>query len=153
MKRILKFIPMLIMMGVIFFFSQMPGEESAEASGKIFNEVMKVVEQINKTGLTSLSPEKVHWLIRKGAHFTEYALFGWFTIYALTDFFKNKWTACIFSEALVFLYATSDEFHQSFVPGRYMSAGDVGIDSMGALLGIWLFVLFHRSHKKKKKKH
>ncbi len=152
MKRILKFIPMLVMMGVIFFFSQMPGEESAAASGKIFNEVMKIVEQINQTGLTHLSPDRIHWLIRKAAHFTEYAVFGWCTIYALTDLFKNKWTACIFSEAIVFLYAVSDEFHQNLIPGRYMSAGDVGIDSMGALLGIWMFVLFHKSKKRKKKK-
>ncbi len=151
MKRILKFIPMFVMMGVIFFFSQMPGEESAAASGKIFNEVMKIVEQINQTGLTHLTPDKIHWLIRKCAHFTEYAVFGWCTIYALTDLVRNKWVACIFSETIVFLYAISDEFHQHLIPGRYMSAGDVGIDSLGALLGIWLFVLFHRTKKKSKK--
>ena len=34
------------------------------------------------------------------------------------------------------LYAASDEFHQSFVPGRGPSIIDVGIDSLGVFTGI-----------------
>ena len=141
---------MIIMMIIIFMFSAMPSEESGEASGKILTEVLKIVESIKKTGLDQATINRIHWLIRKCAHFTEYAVFGWFTIYSLTDLVKNKWAACIFSEAIVFVYAVSDEIHQYLVPGRYMSAGDVGIDSLGALFGIWLFVIFHRGKKKKK---
>ena len=39
------------------------------------------------------------------------------------------------------LYATSDEIHQAFVPGRGPQVTDVMIDSMGVVLGI-LIVLF-----------
>ena len=147
MKRkstILKFIPMFIMMGVIFVFSQMPGDESGEMSGKILDEVIKIVNTISKQGIHGIDTEKLHWFIRKCGHFSEYALFGWCTIYALTDLVRNKWAACIFSEAIVFVYAVTDEFHQHLVPGRYMSAADVGIDSLGALLGIWIFVIFKK---------
>jgi VanZ family protein len=41
---------------------------------------------------------------------------------------------------LTALYASTDEFHQTFVPGRHGSAVDVAIDSTGALialLGMW----------------
>jgi VanZ family protein len=39
----------------------------------------------------------------------------------------------------VTLYGVSDEFHQSFVPGRDSSAGDVAKDLGGALLGVLIF--------------
>ena len=103
-KTLFKFLPMIIMMIIIFLFSAMPSEESGEASGKILTEVLKIVESIKKTGLDQSTINRIHWLIRKCAHFTEYAVFGWFTIYALTDLVKNKWAACIFSEAIVFVY-------------------------------------------------
>jgi len=34
-----------------------------------------------------------------------------------------------------FLYAISDEFHQSFVPGRNMAVLDICFDSSGVLFG------------------
>jgi VanZ family protein len=39
---------------------------------------------------------------------------------------------------LATLYGVSDEWHQSFVPGRDSSAGDVAKDAVGASLGVWL---------------
>ena len=41
------------------------------------------------------------------------------------------------------LYAASDEFHQSFSPGRTPKVTDVYIDTLGVILGI-LLVLFIR---------
>ena len=37
------------------------------------------------------------------------------------------------------LYGVSDEWHQSFVPGRDSSGGDVAKDAGGACLGVLLF--------------
>jgi VanZ family protein len=41
---------------------------------------------------------------------------------------------------LATLYGLSDEFHQSFVPGRTAAAGDLAADSLGGLVG----ALLHR---------
>ena len=52
------------------------------------------------------------------------------------------------------LYAASDEFHQSFVPGRSPSIVDVGIDSLGVLTGILavlIIISIYRALKSDKK--
>jgi len=42
---------------------------------------------------------------------------------------------------LSFLYACSDEFHQTFVPGRAGQFKDVLIDTAGALIGLIVVTL------------
>lgn len=44
--------------------------------------------------------------------------------------------------ALGLLYAVSDEWHQSWVPGRDPSLGDLAADTLGLLLGYWMFSSF-----------
>ena len=54
----------------------------------------------------------------------------------------------IYPATLSFLYAVSDEFHQSFVPGRSASIRDVLIDTIG-IIGFYIaakiFVLNQRN--------
>ena len=49
-----------------------------------------------------------------------------------------------------FLYACSDEFHQSFVPGRGPAFKDVMIDSTGALVGLTIIYIKNLRNSKKK---
>lgn len=44
--------------------------------------------------------------------------------------------------SLGLLYAVSDEWHQSWVPGRDPSLGDLAADTLGLLLGYWMFSVF-----------
>lgn len=39
------------------------------------------------------------------------------------------------------LYAMGDEYHQMFVPGRRFETGDILLDILGAVLGILVFIL------------
>ena len=39
-------------------------------------------------------------------------------------------------------YATTDELHQAFVPGRTPKLTDILIDSSGAMLGTGVYLLF-----------
>lgn len=50
---------------------------------------------------------------------------------------------------LGFIYAVSDEIHQSFVPGRDCSAGDLLADIVGLLVGLSLYSWYRRRQKKK----
>ncbi len=68
---------------------------------------------------------------------TEYAILAQLVTRGLRG--STTWsTPKIYYSALVFvlLYATSDEFHQSFVVGRQGSPIDVMIDVFGAWLGL-----------------
>jgi len=42
------------------------------------------------------------------------------------------------------LYAISDETHQIFVPGRSAQISDVLIDSVGAIVGILMYLVLAR---------
>jgi VanZ family protein len=83
-------------------------------------------------------------LVKKGGHMIGYAILA-FLYWRALDFREKKvWLAWF----LAVLYAMSDEFHQSFVPGRYPSVLDVLIfDNFGALISLGLL----NRYKKRKR--
>ena len=77
----------------------------------------------------------IHFLLRKLAHLTEYGMFGLFLYHSFTFRQLKSWnTRSAFSAVVVAgLFSLTDEYHQSFVPGRTASIVDCGIDTFGAL--------------------
>lgn len=146
-KRFIKFIPMILMMAVIFLFSCKQGDDSSEQSGRILQAIIKIVENFSSGGISDEMLGYLHLFIRKAAHFTEYALLGVTIIYAIYDFFKRKALSIPVSFLIAVLYASSDEVHQYFVPGRYGTPMDVLIDSCGAITGIVISFLIFRKKK------
>ena len=49
------------------------------------------------------------------------------------------------------LYGISDEYHQSFVPGREAGVADAIADTIGGFLGVWIY-LFRQERIKNKQK-
>jgi VanZ family protein len=74
--------------------------------------------------------------VKKGGHMIGYALLA-LSYWQVFQFRQGKqWLAWCFAV----LYAVTDEFHQSFVPGRGASIWDVLVfDNLGALISLWLF--------------
>jgi VanZ family protein len=74
-------------------------------------------------------------LVKKGGHAVGYAILA-LLYWRAFDFKDSKrWVAWL----LAVLYALTDEFHQSFVPGRHPAIWDVMIfDNFGALMSLWL---------------
>jgi VanZ family protein len=87
------------------------------------------------------SPETlavVHFITRKIAHFTEYAILAFLAARAfLTEPRKaisSRWfLICV---TLIVVYALVDEYHQSFVPSRTASIFDSLIDMAGGLTAL-----------------
>jgi VanZ family protein len=78
------------------------------------------------------------WILKKLAHLAEYAiltLLVWRAVSGGTGERTKRWVPWVIP-AICIAYAASDEYHQSFVPGRRSSAGDVLIDTFGILLAL-----------------
>ena len=104
-------LPAIIWMAVIFYFSSLPNLQS---------------------GL----PTAWDMILRKAAHIFEYlvlTLLIWLGLRPTKLFRFNKLQIVFI---LAWLYALSDEWHQSFVPTRDGNLFDVGIDSIGIVIGI-----------------
>ncbi len=67
-------------------------------------------------------------------HFAEYAVLGVLVLFASRRLPITP--RALVALTLCSLYAVSDEFHQSFVPGRVPDVADWAVDTLGAGLGI-----------------
>lgn len=137
-KKIIRWLPVIIWMIVIFIFSSQNGSESG-------NNNRFVIEFLRHIGLNldKILGSNSDFYVRKLAHMTEYFILFMFIYRALNkDFNFNKSAA--FSIIIVFLYASSDEYHQSFVPGRGPSFRDVLIDTCGGIIA-FLTIMMARS--------
>lgn len=153
MKRILYFIPALCMMIVIFAFSSKPADISGKSSMRIANKIYSVYEGI--TGRTKTEEERLYeveildHIVRKGAHVTEFALLAAAWAWPLSKSGLKGIKLALTAIGLTVLYAASDEYHQTFVPGRSGEIKDVCIDGIGALIGYFAFnaLVFIRSKR------
>jgi len=71
-------------------------------------------------------------------HVPAYAALAWSWCWALDAWLRVPFARAIAACAIASAYGVFDEWHQSFVPGRYASLTDVILNVAGAVLGIWL---------------
>jgi VanZ family protein len=106
---ILRFLPALLMMLAIFLFSAGHGFETPK--------------------------RLLGFIVNKGGHMIGYAILSlayWRTFEFRGDRSRVAWLLAV-------LYALTDEYHQTFVPGRHPRLFDVLVyDNLGALIGLWL---------------
>ncbi|HEY6465653.1 MAG TPA: VanZ family protein [Candidatus Acidoferrales bacterium] len=81
---------------------------------------------------SSQSLERMHFFIRKSGHFTEYFILSLLILRGIRAGRKKVRLAWMAIALLgVALYASLDEFHQRFVPGRTAAVSDVILDTTG----------------------
>ena len=91
--------------------------------------------------------ERMHFMIRKSAHFSEYFVFSLFLMRGMRgndDGWKLRWA--IWALLIAAGYSALDEYHQSFVPSRGASLWDSLLDTTGAAVSqfvLWLWIRFH----------
>ena len=85
----------------------------------------------------------IHFLARKAAHVTEYAILTGLLFRALRGSMVGFWRRAAIALIPALIFAPTDEFHQSFVPSRTASPIDVLIDYSGAILGIVICRALH----------
>lgn len=91
--------------------------------------------------MTQTHVEAIHHAIRKCCHLTEYAILATLLWRAVRKPVRRdprpwSWREATIAIIIVFLYASTDEFHQMFVPTRTPMVSDVFIDTSGAVIGM-----------------
>lgn len=114
-RIILFWFPVILWMGLIFFLSSFNKLQASPIAWKDF-------------------------VIRKLAHLTEYFILYCLLFRALKNTGNLKgWKLLITCLVITFLYAITDEYHQTFVSGRSGKSTDVGFDVLGAVTGLLFF--------------
>jgi VanZ family protein len=72
----------------------------------------------------------------KHAHVITYGVLSALIVWGLTDRSpaRTTWPVAVGAVVLAALYGASDEWHQSFIPGRDVSALDLAADTAGAAI-------------------
>ena len=150
--RWLTLLPVLALMGMIFVFSSQPAPVSQETSDGIVNWLLRLLAP-DYAGLDPARQAELRHIavviVRKGAHFAEYALLGAALLGHVLAWRARRGLRR--PRTLAFgvgaLYALSDELHQLFVPDRSGELTDVLLDSAGVALGVALLWLLLRKRK------
>lgn len=142
----LSFVPALLMMYVIFTFSSQTGTESSNLSNKVTESALIVVDHVLDKGWSEediqVRVEKYGFYVRKLAHMTEYCILAITISLPLYVYGLRGFPLLLLAGIICVGFAATDEYHQSMVANRGPSITDVGIDSIGALIGITLVRLF-----------
>lgn len=132
--------PLLIWIGVIFFLSS--GQGSMTRTSLLIRPILEF--------LFPSDPEETlifyHGVIRKFAHFAEYAVLGFIACRAFAGSSKDLFRKHFYLAAivLVLLVAGSDELNQSFNSARTGSYIDALLDLSGGLAGTIFFYFLTR---------
>jgi len=112
-KKLIRYwLPVIVWAIVIFAFSSFP---TGQASGIDWQD----------------------FIVKKTAHIVEYGILTLLLYRALKQSGIEKKDAALYSLTLAVFYAVTDEFHQSFTPGREPTLRDVIFDTIGGILAIY----------------
>ena len=151
MKNKLKQLGVLLLilgwMALIFGFSSQNAEASGGVSALISSPIAKLI-----TAGRNLSDEaynqlyfRVDLVVRKCAHFSEYAILGGLLLVFFSKLTKKRYGVAWLCGTV---YAVLDEWHQAYSPGRSCEVRDVLLDSAGVICGIVLIVCIGKIRRK-----
>ena len=132
MKKNKYLILTILWMIFIFVMSQTPGNDSSKQSNFIVDIIIHILP---------ITRDTLSFIVRKCAHMTEYAILGWLAFAFSGTFEMRQKVHYIAALGFAFCYASTDEFHQLFIPGRSGQFTDVCIDTAGAAIGLLLLAI------------
>lgn len=141
----------LLYIAFVFHNSLAPAAESSAQSSYVLGMVLDVLDAVEMEGLGI-----TEHIIRKTAHFAEYAVMGMLLcrvlgLYQLPGIVRRQYHAL-----LGFLVPFVDETIQLFVQGRSGQISDVWLDCLGVAFGTVVFMCLRRltvtrKHRRDKK--
>jgi len=141
--KIFKIILIIVWMITVFCFSAQQGTDSGDTSRKF---TVKIIQIITGKSLLLDDPfiEAIQLFIRKLAHFSMYAIGGFLIMNYVYTIEKSEKEKVLYSIGFGGFYAITDELHQFFVPGRSGNILDVGIDTLGVITGVLVYLVLRK---------
>ena len=150
-KLIVRFILIIIWMIVIFCFSNQDANISENTSEGTTAVIIKAFTKNVEINEQQKIIDRIDPIIRKLAHYSIYLVGGIIIMNFMNLFDKTDEQKMLYSIIIGIIYATTDEIHQYFIPGRSMSILDVFIDTLGLCTGIVIFLILYNSIIKRMK--
>ena len=140
-------LPVLVWMSAIFTASA--DSHSYQHSSRFFEPFLHWLFP----SMSQPTVDDIHEVFRKCCHLAEYSILALLLWRAFSQPPGNwrEWSQIKVRRVIliVMLYASTDEFHQAFVPTRTSRVTDVLIDTIGAVLGLLALWLLQRCRKAK----
>lgn len=151
-----KIIPVLsgLLMILIFCLSAQSADDSTVTSSgfcELFARLLYPDYDLYTLQIREIITDGLTFIVRKTAHFTEYAMLG--GLFYLNCYRKRA--GFLLAVVLTSAYACTDELHQLFISGRSGQLRDVLIDTCGgfcgAFAGFVLLCIWHDLRNRRKK--
>ncbi len=113
------YFPPLILMGLIFISSSIPMDKNAD--------VPKFIISLDPT-------------LKNLLHIPVFGLLAFLWLKSFTKHFILTFTKVIITLIITILFGCLEEFHQTFVSGRYGSLTDMLLNIVGIFMGILFFI-------------
>jgi VanZ family protein len=135
-ERVIRYVPLLIWIGVIFFLSSNNGsmQETSTFIGPLLHFLFPNAPEA--------TIQTYHGFIRKCAHFSVYFVLAVLAVRAFLPMRMGQRVAA--AMAIVALVASLDEYNQSFEASRTSSVLDVLLDCVGGVFGILTATFLYR---------
>ena len=161
-RIIISVILVIIWMAFIYFMSNMNREESSSTSRTIIVDVINKIDEMTHASSETIKKhqtydfiKKVHHIFRKFSHTLVYMALAILIFNLLIQLRKRKlFMYNLLTIMLCFIYACTDEYHQTFILGRGGQFTDILIDTLGAIVGCFLISMVYlivKKHQKKRK--
>ncbi|HVF88623.1 MAG TPA: VanZ family protein [Blastocatellia bacterium] len=143
-SRIIRYwLPVAIALGAMYYFS------TDVFSGDNTRGLIKDLLDRFMPGASNATLLKINYVVRKCAHFFEYAVLASLLYRAWRADSVIRWRLgwAVYSFAMVAGWALVDEYHQTFTRTRGGSIYDVMIDSAGGLFGLITIAVYTNSRR------
>lgn len=154
-KKIILWVLVITCAGTIFYFSSQPARQSDNTSEGFIVTLIKLFDVSDAFSQSEIEEiaAALNGPIRTLAHFSIYALLGFLIALLLNEYAFIYPNIIFYSVFSSFLYACSDEYHQTFIAGRSAQLEDIIIDTLGSLCGAVFALLVIVLVKKYRKNH
>ncbi|MBQ7583220.1 MAG: VanZ family protein [Lachnospiraceae bacterium] len=150
---LLRFIPAVVWMYVIYRLSDKPATESTAQSETLTLRLVRFFAPL--TDMDSSGQREAAMLlepyVREAAHAAEYAILFIAVVIAVSAFISDDLKASLISICICFLYSCTDEWHQLHVQGRSAELVDILLDTAGAFIAMIIYNIWRRHLKGRRK--